>query len=202
MPEKVRRIRPKKRQPSSLTKRMFFLGLAFFVVVALALISNYLSPKESQKVPGQDTIKNRKTEAVFCAETACFLINSEGVAFKKSSRPSGNITFLFYDKTGRVAPNVGQEVIDPQKLVEIFFIKKEALARLDLRINSAEITDRNFSDFDLVSSEGWMLRVSVGNNANATLDILERTLAEIGSSRQNLDYIDLRLPTRVFYKLK
>ena len=167
------------------------------VVVVLAVIFSS-SQEPPKKILG---IQNKETAAITCFEKECFLTNSDGIAFSYTARPSGTLFFLIDLKDESKAPKIGEEAISQATLVELLFLRKKAKEELNTYLNHAAPSS-NLEDFDFETNEGWVLRVSVENNANATLEILRRVLDELGSQRFNLAYIDLRLPTRVYYKFK
>lgn len=198
MSERVRRI--KKKRTSSMAKRVFLLVIiaiiAFFVWLVLF---NQKPELIEEKILN---IKNQETSAIFCFTSDCFLINIEGIAFKKSSRPSGNLLFLIEDKTEKDSVKIGENVMNPHTLKELLFLRKKITEELSVRLGSAKTYDINMTDYEFKTSEDWILKLSTTNNANATLEILKRALNELGSTRANLEYIDLRLATKVFYKMK
>lgn len=199
MPEKVRRLKNKSRS-SPRRRRLFFIAL-----IVLIVIGGWLAAKKllisGQKEPVQ--IKDRKTVAVICYETDCFSMNQSGIIFARTPQPSGNLIFRFDDQTGRATPDIGQEMISKAALAEVLFLRKEIKEGLDILITRAVVPERSFTDFDLYTSAGWAVRVSVKNNAPATIEILRRTLAELATSTlAALEYIDLRLAGRVYYKTK
>ena len=54
------------------------------------------------------------------------------------------------------------------------------------------------SAFDFQTNQNWRVLLSTANNAYATIDILKNTLREIGE--RPVEYIDLRIENRVYYK--
>lgn len=199
MPEKVRRL-PDKTKSSRYKRGLFFIvGLAIVVVGGWLAIKN-LWPAAPQNPP---QIKDRRMVAAICYETSCFSMNRDGVVFAQISQPSGNLIFRIDDATGRTEPVIGQEVLAPSTLAEVMFFRKEIKNELGVLVTRAVAAEKTLTDFDLYTSPGWLVRVSTKNNAPASVEILRRTLAELATSTlAQLDYIDLRLPARVYYKTR
>ncbi len=198
MSERVRRIRKKK--ASSKSKRVFFVVMIAIIAAVAWFFITRQSPEEAPEIA--PIIKNQETAAIFCFTDECFLINIEGIAFKKSSRPSGNLLFLIEDKARENFIEINDEVLDTHTLKELLFLRKKISDNFSLRLGNAQTYDRDMADYEFETSEGWLLKLSTSNNANATLEILGRALNELGSTSANLEYMDLRLPTKVFYKMK
>ena len=189
MSEKVRRIRSRE-ETSSLRKRVFLI--VGFVVVGVAI---FVFGSTIEKPQRQDAVqvKNQKMAAVSCVSGECFQVNSDGVAFAESLRPQGPLIFVveYFEKD-----------VPEDTLAELLFLRKRAEEELGVTFTLAKANEAERNDFDLETIDGWLVRVSTANNANATLEILKRVLDELGSSQRNVEYIDLRLPSKVYYKLK
>ena len=189
MPEKIRRIRNQK-ETSSLRKRVFLIvGLAVVGVAIFILGSTIEKPQRQDAAQ----FKNQKMAAVSCVSGECFQINSDGTAFDRSPRPQGPLIFVIE----YIAKDVPQDI-----LAELLFLRKRAEEELGVTFTLAKANEAEQNDFDLETIDGWTVRISITNNANATLEILKRVLDELGSSQRNIEYIDLRIPTRVYYKFR
>lgn len=199
MPEKVRRIKSESKKASSWGKRVFFFALPFLVLVGIIYIASFITRDGSPAMP---KIENQETAATYCLRENCFLLNPDGVLFKESSKPGGNLVFLIDDKVDRQEQKTGESILKKETLDELIFLKDRIFEDFSIRVSRAEVYDREFKDFEFKTIDGWTIKISVSNNANATLTILGSVLDELGSSRDAIEYIDLRLPTRVYYKLK
>lgn len=144
-------------------------------------------------------IADTNLAAVLCRDTECYWLNRSGVAFAKGGEPSGGIILAIVDKTARPITE-GEEVVKPEVLAELLFIKSRMLGDLNIGTKKIETTDPKLEDFDFLTARNWILRLSTAENAYKNLDILRRVLAEIGSGESALDYIDMRVPNKVYYK--
>ena len=115
----------------------------------------------------------------------------------------GNIVLTVEDKTDRNLA-VGEKLLDAHTLAELKFLKEEILEELGLDLKAGETADSNLSDFDFVTSEGWVLRLTVNDNAHKTIETLKQSLAEITQTAASsaLEYMDLRIPNKVYYKFR
>lgn len=188
MPERVRKIRTKE-EASSVRKRVFLIAGLAALGVAIFIIGS-TSEKSKEKIV---EVKNQKMAAVSCVSGECFQVNSDGIAFQKSPRPSGSLVFVI---------EYIEKNLPPEELAELLFLRQRAQEELGVMFTLAKVNASEPTDFDLETIDGWVVRVSTSNNANATLEILRRVLDELGSARSRLEYIDLRLAARVYYQLK
>ncbi len=194
MPERVRPI--KKRKKINLNKKRFLLSLfiIFFFFFIWQIFAFYNKEGINQNL---DVIGDRKAVALVCVSTECVPLNKDGIAFSKSPKPTGSLFFLIEKKKGDLI--VGERVLEEETFLELLFLKRKMEDNLSL--NTIKATQKEESVFYFQTREGWQIKIDLQNNANATLEILERVLNEIGSARFSLEYIDLRLPNKVFYKL-
>jgi len=167
------------------------------IVFLVIFFSSLASRTIPEKILG---IEDKKTAAITCFANDCFLVNLSGVAFSPTAKPSGSLFFLIESENERKDFSLGDTIISRDVLLELLFLRKKIKEDMDINLNI--VSSNNFSDFEFKTSEGWVLKLSIENNAPATLEILKRILDEIGSQRFGLEYIDLRISNRVYYKFK
>ena len=179
--------------------RVFLIGL---ISIVLAYSASFLLYGKNKNVLGKN-IKDKWLAAAVCRLESCFWINHNGWAYNHSGRMGGNIVLTVEDKTDRNLA-VGEKLLDAQTLAELKFLKEEILEELGLGLKAGETADSNLSDFDFVTSEGWVLRLTVNDNAHKTIETLKQSLAEITQTAASsaLEYMDLRIPNKVYYKFR
>ena len=72
-------------------------------------------------------------------------------------------------------------------------------------LKSGDTSDLNLNDFNFTTGDGWVLKLSIKENAYKIIEILRQTLEEIKKTAPptaGLDYVDLRIQNKVFYKFK
>jgi cell division septal protein FtsQ len=140
--------------------------------------------------------------ALLCRQEFCFWLNEKGVAYHQSKPFLGNLFLLIEDKTSRSLV-LGQKLIEPAILAELNFLKKNTLSETGVNLKTGETQDAKINDFDFITEQGWRVRFSVSENAHKTLAVLKQTLAQIEPQDfLRLEYIDLRVPNKVYYKLR
>ncbi|MEK9186142.1 MAG: hypothetical protein AAB885_01005, partial [Patescibacteria group bacterium] len=76
----------------------------------------------------------------------------------------------------------------------------ELIPKINVNISKMVLKKENI--YELYTLEGWRVLTNNQNNPNDLFINLAAILNEVGSRRQNLDYIDLRFGNKVFYKFK
>ena len=134
---------------------------------------------------------------VICA-SICVLVDEQGVAYQEIPRPEGNL-LLTIDMPSRDL-RIGERLITKEVLEELSFIQEQAAEELSVSLGRAAALDSAQNEFEFQTDDGWRLKLSVANNAYVTLGVLGRVLAELGDKRATLEYIDLRVENRVYYR--
>lgn len=205
MAEKFRRIKREENKffkniSRSRWSRMFFVGLLFAVLIYLV---SFLLYGKNKSVSEKQDIEDKNLSAAVCRLGNCFWLNKEGWAYNQSGRLDGNIVLKVEDKTDRNLA-VGEKLLDSNTLAELIFLRSKVLDDLDVGLKEGETADLNSGDFDFTTSEGWKLRLSVNENVYKTLETLKQSLTEIKKTAPTagLEYVDLRVPNKVYYKFR
>ncbi|MBI4120092.1 MAG: hypothetical protein HY454_01365 [Parcubacteria group bacterium] len=204
MAEKLRRI---KKEGPLLKKRWryFFFVFAVSVIVFAVAIGTWSLAGQWRKRHNQSTTAaadQKDLTATICRNSDCFWLNQSGQAFYQGADLSGSLVLSLADKTSREL-KVGSQLLPPQTLGEILFLKNGLRESLGINVAKAETADPKLQDFDFITTTDWILRFSIVENAHKTLETLKKTLEQIGPvNLARLEYIDLRIPNKVYYKLK
>lgn len=99
----------------------------------------------------------------------------------------------------------GQCVITPDNLDNIKFLGEELIYMLNIGIVQPYVI--NFLGTQEVrfdTDDGWYILADFGYDVHETLDVaaLFMKKVELPSNRSDLEYIDLRFPEKIFYKMK
>jgi cell division septal protein FtsQ len=153
-------------------------------------------------------LKERKSIGHWCRslqegdENVCFLVDSQAVIFERVSSAGDNTILLIQDETGRdlrpgmrVFSNEGislmmelREKLKPEVVVKYFALEEESIGANYARANI---------------DAGWKLYFGTDRKVRDTVLETKTLLAkEIGTKINRLDYIDLRVPARAYYKLR
>ena len=124
----------------------------------------------------------------------CFCLDKEGIIFRESPLISGSFILNIFNFKKEPAV-LGEKVASPEM---VDFILKTAQG-LFLKIDNFEIISPE--DLRARTSDGWQIYFNPTYSANRQINALKTVLKEkIKENANSLEYIDLRIDGRVYYK--
>ena len=130
----------------------------------------------------------------------CFYFDKNGVAFETSADSDGPLLLRVEDEKGQFE-KLGQAVTDKELLASILSIRPE-LEKIKIDIKKITIPlDEDFR-VDAETSEGWQIYFSTRDDLKSQVNSLDVFLSQKISpeKRSQLQYIDVRIPNRAYYK--
>ena len=132
---------------------------------------------------------------------SCFFIDENGFIFNSAPILSGGAVPTVYEE-GAQPLNIKGKVSNPKSLEFILAAKKE-LANVNLNLTDFVIKSQSLGDLEILTPEGWVIYLDITHPADIQINALKRVLQEeIKEKRSRLEYIDLRVLNRAYYKLK
>lgn len=143
-------------------------------------------------------VQEKTKEAILCFLSevdSCFFIDKEGGLLKESPMIKGGSLVVIELK------KEDQNNIDSALIGFINKFKKIVEENTNLAIFSAKI--KNNQEIILETAAGWQIYLNKKEPPEKQAQIVKRILEEeIKEKQNNLDYIDLRIEGRVYYKYK
>ncbi len=144
----------------------------------------------------------RKEVAVLCgaeSQETCLYIDKSGFAFAASPQTSGAILPSFIDsRPGQLA--LGKKVIN-ESVLDLLIKTRAALTANDYKIDT--VTLRPSDDFVVQFQEGFAAWFSLNDDPTSQVARLQQVLQQIvGEKLNQLDYVDLRVGNKIFYRFK
>jgi hypothetical protein len=194
-----------------LSKKNFFLVNKGEIDAALKSTFNRLEVASiEKKFPKAILIKvrERHPELVWCSGGVCYLIDNEGMAYSGATGTDEELrsqNFLTVIDENARPVEIGNTVIDGGY---IDFLKKISLTLRDdlqLETEGSFYTPAIASHEAIVKiKEGWLLKMNSAISPDETkkiiLTLFEKELP--ADKRQSLDYLDLRVKNKVYFKMK
>lgn len=155
------------------------------------------------------TISERAPFALWCTsidQTSCFAMDEQGFIFTESASSTDGARFVQpYLFTGGVATgtaNVIGQTFAPGHVPGIIALLHLLVQNAGLSPVSVAVEDDQ--DFSVMFAQGFVLKASYGEDANALARNVQLVLGSdaLKGQEANLEYIDLRFGNRVYYKLK
>ena len=130
----------------------------------------------------------------------CFYFDKNGIAFNETQPSTGFLILNITDQRSREL-KLGDEVVAQDWLSNIIKAK-ESLVKFDVNISEFVIPIDSFDEFYAKTSEGWKILFSNSTDIEKQTNALATFLKEkiTPSQRSNLQYIDLRIQDRIYYK--
>jgi cell division septal protein FtsQ len=153
-------------------------------------------------------ISERKLALIFCVKEKCFILDDRGEVFEEIGRESAefqNSDLPVLRDTSDREIVFNEKAIDPSRISFINNIKNKLKNELDIGLERELNTPNRISgDIRAVTSEGWNIFFGADVEAQKEVDMLKAVLGEKipRETRGNLEYIDLRVENKVFYKFK
>ena len=132
----------------------------------------------------------------------CYYFDKEGIIFAEAPISEGTLILKVTDNSKKIV-SLGDKVIDDEKLNFIKSFTAEMNKSDELRITEFKIKPVPNIDLEAVTDGGWLIYLDKDQDASLAANNLITTLNEaVKDNVSNLEYIDLRIPSRIFYKLK
>ncbi|HUD08844.1 MAG TPA: FtsQ-type POTRA domain-containing protein [Candidatus Saccharimonadales bacterium] len=194
-----------------LPKKNFFLVSVSNIGSAVKNNFNRLEVASiGKKFPDTIVVKvvERKAELVWCSGGACYLVDSSGLAYGGANGTEEDLragNFLVVVDDSAIPVEIGKTKISPDFIG--YIEKVNAMIRDDLKLDVAasyHTPGIASQEVSVVTNEGWTLKISSEYSVDEAKKIIQ-TLFEKdlnGETRKNLDYLDLRVKGKVYYKTK
>ena len=156
------------------------------------------------------TIKERERLGIACQiseqETEnneqvgdCFYIDKKGVIFEDAPQTSGSLILLIKDYSQREF-YLGKEIFE-QRIVDFISQVRQSLSlEIDLMILDFNILSFPAKDLKVMTNEDWYIIFDLEGDIKNQLLSLKAALEEKIQERENLEYVDLRIENRIYYK--
>lgn len=142
--------------------------------------------------------KERQPAGVFCSlDENCFVFDDEGVLFAKAPDVEGSLILKIQDEN-KADVVLGNMIFKDFAWVKNLLQTIEIIDESGFRIKAVNIKDSNLQE--------WEVLISSGETFLFNLNFVPENLAEILKDLpnkvdfKNLNYIDFRVPSRIYYK--
>jgi hypothetical protein len=191
----------------------------YFFVNEKKIIENILADKRVKSVEIEKkfpqtlnvNIIEYGTIAIWCSEKQqinCYILNENGVAIAPINMTDDivlqNKYFVIVGEE-QLETILNEEVIFSDDLKKIKILGEELVYVLDVVIKQPYFfASRGSHEVKLETDEGWYIILDVTQDAQEILNIAKLFVKniELPSTRSDLEYIDIRFPEKIFYKMK
>ena len=145
-------------------------------------------------------IIERKEAGIYCKEEdKCYYIDKEGVIFEEAPQTSGTLILAIKDFSKREI-EIGKNVIEKEFMAELIDLKNYLPGQLGFKVLDFTIESDVLKDLKVNTNEGWYILFDGLKDLKSQLEALRLVLEEKIEERKDLEYIDVRIENRVYYK--
>lgn len=181
--------------------------ISLFVLAGLVYIL-FFSPIGQNLFKKKPEIIDEQEIGIICKENSafaeasadtCFYFNKDGIIFKDAPQTSGGLILLIKDYSEKDY-RLWDKVLDKSFLDILLQIKDELFSKMGLMAASFDIELFPIEILRVVTNESWYILFSLKGDIKNQLLALKVALDEKIENRMSLQYIDLRIENRIYYK--
>lgn len=174
--------------------------ISLFVLVGLVYVL-FFSPIGQDLFKKKPEARDEQEIGIICKEhvSACFYFNKDGIILRDAPQTSGNLVMLIKDYSQKDY-KLGDKVLDKSFLDILSQAKEELFSKMGLRVASFDIESFPIEVLRVVTNESWYILFNLKRDIKSQLLALKAALDEKIQNRMNLQYIDLRIENRIYYK--
>ncbi len=151
-------------------------------------------------------IKERDSLILWCSGGPCYIIDESGFAYTSSDLDAPEVAqnnLIQIIDTSAHPAEIGEKILN-EEYVSYLLTLREKIKKSDLKVSEQWHTPSRMADeVEIETSEGWRIYFSNKINPDRALRTLKTFLdEEIGNKKEKLEYVDLRIENKVFYRLK
>ncbi len=192
-------------------RKNFFLISKKNISGAIEKNFKYLEVKSiERKFPETILIKliERKAELIWCSAGVCYFVEESGFVYggaPESEEELRNQGFLVVVDDSAIPVEIGKTKINPEYVK--FIEEVNGMIRNDLESGVAEsyhTSGAASGEVSVKTKEGWILKISLEYSVEKTKKIIQAIFEKEldGEKRKNLEYLDLRVKEKAYYKLR
>ena len=170
-------------------------------LAAMPEIDNLIISKEYGRKTLTVDVVSKKPFAIWCLKkvlpASCFLFDKNGIVFGKSPEAGGNLIQVISDYS-QDNLSIGSKIFKEELVPNIISIL-ETLTASDLAINEILLKDLTREEIDAQTVAGPVIYFSLHYPAKTYLSFIQ-SLSPSSATFKNIQYIDLRVPNRAYYK--
>lgn len=166
------------------------------------------------------TVKEREVWAVYCVQDignvnapasevniyevatgSCRLIDTEGVGFAEAPDLRGSLLLRIYGPASKEFTE-GQPMYDAESLKKMQVFSESLQAKLSLQLQEVELGSPYDESITFTTTAGWNILLDKKTDSELAVQNLALVLGKHVANQAELEYVDLRFPNKVFYKLR
>ncbi|MFH2013772.1 MAG: hypothetical protein ABIJ17_02270 [Patescibacteria group bacterium] len=141
-------------------------------------------------------IEQRERLGIVCGDN-CFYFDKTGFLFEDAPRTSGSLILLINYNSDL---NIGKNIFNEKFINQILEIRDYLVIETFIKALNFNVEIFPITEIKVATNEGWYALFDLERDIQKQLLSLKVVLQEKIQHRENLEYIDLRIENRVYYK--
>ena len=170
-------------------------------LAAMPEIDNLVINKEYGRKTLTVDVVNKKPFAIWCLKkvlpASCFLFDLNGAIFGKSPEAGGNLIQVVSDYS-QDNLSIGSKILKDELVPNVISILK-TISASGVAVNEISIKDLTREEINVQTAAGPVIYFSLHYPAGTYLSFIQ-SLSPSSATFKNIQYIDLRVPNRAYYK--
>ena len=130
----------------------------------------------------------------------CYYIDKNGVIFEEAPQTSGTLILVIKDYSGEKA-EIGKSILEKELVAELVDLRNYLFEQLNLKVVDFAIRSKSSKDVRIDTHEGWYILFDSSRDFKKQVEALRLILEKkVKGERNNLEYVDLRIENRAYYK--
>lgn len=129
----------------------------------------------------------------------CFYIDKQGFIFEDAPQTSGSLILLIKDFSQREY-SLGGQIFEEKTINSIYGIRENIFPETGIKILDFNIASFPVVELKAMTNEGWYILFELEGDIKKQLTSLKAALQEKIKNRESLEYVDLRIENRIYYK--
>ncbi len=147
------------------------------------------------------SFKKRIPIGIWCDITRCYYFDKEGIVFADAPQTEGSLILKITDLS-KSNVSLSDKVLDSGRINFVINFS-DNINKLDtFKILEFKINPNPSVDFEAITNKNWSIYLDDRQDPALAVSNLLTILDEAVKNTGNIEYIDLRIPSRIFYKLK
>lgn len=188
------------------SKNIFFIPTDTLEQSIIAALPQVRTVYVARKLPGtvKAIIQEKVASLLLLSKGKYYFVDAQGIAYEEARLETlpGTILPIVKNNDTNSQVTVGIPVVAKSFVEFVTYMEKELPAATGGTIAEIRIPSLSAREVHLLLSNNWVIRFDVTRSADVQLATLQKLLAGTISpdEQKKLDYIDMRIPDRVYYK--
>jgi hypothetical protein len=196
-PKKKKRLRVKFRFSRKIFYLILLAAVAGVFLYFFFIADRFRANEANVSIIGAVN-EEREAIGIWCKRNDCFYFDKKGIIFEEAPKSSGSLLILIEDARDTAA-SIGSAVLNESQIA--LAEDSQRLLKGNFPFAVSSIVIRAGDAYELLTTEGWRVLLNNSDSLEYQLSNLKYLLdKEIKERRRELDYVDLRLGNRLYYK--